>query len=57
MNSVLFYQIEEHVSYLSKFVTLFRSFNKDTTGIISEENFRFLVRKMKILSVNEEAAP
>lgn len=49
MNSILFFQIEEHAQYLDKFVKVFKSINRDKTGVIPEQHFRELIWRMKAI--------
>ena len=39
----------QHEKYLNRFLTLFKSVDTDNDGIISEDQFKSLIREMKII--------
>lgn len=39
----------QHEKYLNRFVTLFKSSDTNKDGIINEEQFKYLIREMKII--------
>lgn len=52
------FQMMQHEKSLYRFVTLFKSVDTDKDGIINEQQFKFLIKQMKIIpaSVNSEDA-
>lgn len=43
------FQMLQHEKYLYRFVSLFKSADLDKDGIINEDQFRYLIREMKII--------
>lgn len=46
------FQMLQHEKYLYRFVSLFKSADLDKDGIINEDQFRYLIREMKIIPPN-----
>jgi Ca2+-binding EF-hand superfamily protein len=44
----------QHEKYLNRFVTLFKTVDSDNDGIINEEQFKALIREMKIIPNTDE---
>ena len=44
----------QHEKYLSRFVSLFKSVDSNRDGIISEDQFKSLIREMKIIPNSDE---
>lgn len=42
----------QHEKYLSRFVTLFKSSDTNKDGIINDEQFKYLIKEMKIIPQN-----
>ena len=48
------FQMIQHEKYLSRFVSLFKSVDSNRDGIISEDQFKSLIREMKIIPNSDE---
>jgi len=51
---ILDYQLNEHIRFLTNFTLLFKTVDDDLDGVVSENEFRLLIRQMNIVSTDEE---
>lgn len=56
MKAVLDFQLKEHEKFLYKFITIFKQVDVDNNGVVNEEEFVELIRRMRIWKdVDQEA--
>jgi len=51
---ILDFQLQEHERFLIKFTDLFKSVDRDQDGVISEVQFKEMLRLMNVLDTEEE---
>lgn len=51
---ILDFQLQEHERFLSKFTAQFKGSDRDTDGVLDEEEFKELIESMNIVSSDEE---
>ena len=51
---MLDFQLQEHERFLIKFTDLFKSVDNDQDGVISEVQFKDLLRMMNVMGSEEE---
>lgn len=52
--TVLDFQLKEHEKFLYKFIVVFKQVDKDNNGVINEDEFIELVKRMNICGSEEE---
>ena len=51
---ILDFQLQEHERFLIKFTNLFKSVDNDQDGVISEVQFKDLLRMMNVLQTEDD---
>ena len=51
---ILDFQLHEHQRFLQKFTDMFKAIDRDGDGVLTEQEFRELLRMMNVLEVEEE---
>jgi len=54
MKTVLDFQLKEHEKFLYKFIVVFKQIDGDNNGVVNEDEFIELVKRMRIWEGNEE---
>lgn len=54
VKTVLDFQLKEHEKFLYKFIVVFKQVDKDNNGVVNEEEFVELVRRMNVCQTEEE---
>ena len=47
---MLNFQLTTHENYIKKFVTLFKELDRDTNGVLNEEEFKEMIKAMNVTS-------
>lgn len=56
MKAVLDFQLKEHEKFLYKFIVIFKQIDSDNNGVVNEEEFIELIRRMRIFKDAENEA-
>ena len=51
---ILDFQLKEHEKFLERFISVFKSVDDDSNGVLSEEEFRMLLERMRVVDKEEE---